>query len=246
MEVNLRGIKKIVAIGSGKGGVGKSTVTINLACAMARAGHKVGILDADIYGPSLPIMFDIHDKPGFEEGQMIPHEKQNIKLMSIGFMMGGETPLIWRGPMIQKALQQLLFNTNWGELDYLFIDMPPGTGDIQLTLAQKVPLSGAIIVSTPQDIALIDAKKAVHMFNKVNVPILGLIENMSYFNCPHCHENTYIFDHENVKKYAQDNSIKFLGEIPLKISIRENMDQGTPGKIEDVVQKIFDDMVINI
>lgn len=235
MEDSLQAIKNIIAIGSGKGGVGKSMATVNIAYAMAGLGYKVGILDADIYGPSLPMMMDVHIKPDFEHNQIIPPMKSGIKLMSIGFMLGEDMPLIWRGPMIQKALQQLLFNTNWGALDYLFIDMPPGTGDIQLTLAQKVPLAGAIIVSTPQDIALIDAKKAIAMFQKVNVPILGLIENMSHFACPHCNEKTYIFDHENVKQYAEKNKIKFLGEIPLTLNIRESMDEGTPEKVDDEI-----------
>ena len=222
-------VKSIVAIASGKGGVGKSTTAVNLALALAAAGHKTGLLDADIYGPSIPRMLGISGQPELTDGQNLdPMENYGVKCMSMGFLIDDETPVIWRGPMAQSALQQLMRDVNWGELDVLIVDMPPGTGDIQLTLAQQVPLTGAIIVSTPQDIALADARKGLNMFRKVDVPVFGIVENMSYFRCPHCGERSEIFSHGGARQEAARTGMDFLGEIPLDIVIRETSDGGHP------------------
>ena len=225
----LEGVDSIVAVSSGKGGVGKSTVAVNLALALKAIGLKVGLLDADIYGPSMPRMMGISGRPESKDGKTLdPMENHGIKVMSIGFLIEEDTPMIWRGPMVQSALEQMMRDVNWGELDILIVDMPPGTGDIQLTLAQKVPLSGAVVVSTPQDIALLDVRKGLNMFRKVDVPVLGIIENMSYFACPHCGERTDIFGHGGAKKTAEEMNAHFLGGIPLHLSIRESSDNGDP------------------
>ena len=225
----LPGVASIVAVASGKGGVGKSTTSVNVALGLAAAGHKVGLLDADIYGPSMPRMMGITGKPNSSDGHNLDAlENYGIKVMSMGFLVEEDTPMIWRGPMVQSALEQMMRDVNWGELDVMIIDMPPGTGDAQLTMAQKVPLTGAIIVSTPQDIALLDARRGLNMFRKVDVPVLGLIENMSYFNCPHCGERSDIFSHGGAKSEAERLGMDFLGEIPLHISIRETSDGGNP------------------
>ncbi len=223
------GVKAIVAVASGKGGVGKSTTAANLALAMAANGQKVGLLDADIYGPSMPRMLGISGRPVSRDGRVLePMENYGIKVMSMGFLVAEDTPMIWRGPMVMSALQQMLRDVNWGELDVLVVDMPPGTGDAQLTMAQQVPLAGAVIVSTPQDIALLDARKGLNMFRRVDVPVLGIIENMSYFCCPNCGHRTDIFSHGGARKEADDLGMEFLGEIPLHIDIRETSDQGQP------------------
>ncbi|KAA0681031.1 iron-sulfur cluster carrier protein ApbC [Roseomonas genomospecies 6] len=223
------GVKAIVAVASGKGGVGKSTTASNLALAMAANGLKVGLLDADIYGPSMPRMLGISGRPTSHDGRILePMENYGIKVMSMGFLVAEDTPMIWRGPMVMSALQQMLRDVNWGTLDVLVVDMPPGTGDAQLTMAQQVPLAGAIIVSTPQDIALLDARKGLNMFRRVDVPVLGIIENMSYFCCPNCGHRTDIFSHGGARKEASDLGMEFLGEIPLHIEIRETSDQGQP------------------
>ncbi|MGB0683951.1 MAG: iron-sulfur cluster carrier protein ApbC [Magnetovibrionaceae bacterium] len=223
------GVKSIVAVASGKGGVGKSTTTVNLALALAAAGKKVGVLDADIYGPSIPRMLGITGQPTSPDGKRLdPMENYGLKVMSMGFLVEEETPIIWRGPMAQSALQQMMKDINWGDLDVLVVDMPPGTGDIQLTLSQQVPLTGAVIVSTPQDIALLDARKGLNMFRQVDVPVFGLIENMSYYSCPNCGHRAEIFGHGGAKKEAVFLSMDFLGEIPLHIDIRETSDGGTP------------------
>jgi ATP-binding protein involved in chromosome partitioning len=225
----LPGVASIVAIASGKGGVGKSTTSVNVALGLAAAGHKVGLLDADIYGPSMPRMMGITGKPNSSDGHNLDAlENFGIKVMSMGFLVEEDTPMIWRGPMVQSALEQMMRDVNWGELDVMIIDMPPGTGDAQLTMAQKVPLTGAVIVSTPQDIALLDARRGLNMFRKVDVPVLGLVENMSYFNCPHCGERSDIFSHGGAKSEAERLGMDFLGEIPLHISIRETSDAGNP------------------
>ncbi|MEO3428696.1 iron-sulfur cluster carrier protein ApbC [Pelagibius sp. CAU 1746] len=223
------GIRSIVAVASGKGGVGKSTVTANLALALARLGLKVGVLDADIYGPSQPRMLGISGRPTSPDGKTLdPMENYGIKCMSMGFLVAEDTPMIWRGPMVQSALQQMLRDVDWGELDVLVVDMPPGTGDAQLTMAQQVPLSGAVIVSTPQDIALLDARKGLNMFRKVDVPVLGIIENMSVFVCPNCGHESHIFSHGGARREADKLGMEFLGEIPLDIEIRETSDDGRP------------------
>ena len=223
------GIGAIIAVASGKGGVGKSTTTVNLALAMTRLGKSVGILDADIYGPSVPRMMGIDKKPDMNaENHIVPLENYGVKCMSMGFLMEPEDPVVWRGPMVMGALGQLLSEVEWAPLDILVVDLPPGTGDAQLTLVQQAPLAGAVIVSTPQDIALLDARKGLNMFRQVEVPILGLIENMSYFSCPHCGERTDIFDHGGARATAEQMGCDFLGEIPLDASIRETSDGGQP------------------
>jgi len=223
------GCKSIVAVASGKGGVGKSTTAVNLALGLAAAGHKVGLMDADIYGPSMPRMMGITGQPVSDDGKTLrPMENYGIKVMSIGFLVEEDTPMIWRGPMVQSALEQMMRDVDWGELDVLVVDMPPGTGDAQLTMAQRVPLTGAVIVSTPQDIALLDARKGLNMFRKVDVPVFGIIENMSYFTCPHCGERSEIFAHGGAKSEAERLGCDFLGEIPLDIDIRTTSDDGNP------------------
>ena len=225
----LPGVAAIVAVASGKGGVGKSTTAVNLALGLAASGHKTGLLDADIYGPSMPRMMGITGQPSSSDGTTLAAmENYGIKVMSMGFLVEEDTPMIWRGPMVQSALEQMMRDVSWGELDIMVVDMPPGTGDIQLTLAQKVPLTGAVIISTPQDIALMDARKGLNMFRKVGVPVFGLIENMSYFTCPKCGERSEIFSHGGAKIEADRLGIDFLGEIPLDIIIRETSDGGRP------------------
>jgi len=222
-------VKKIVAVASGKGGVGKSTTAINLAASFASIGLSVGILDADIYGPSLPRMMGINEKPTSVDGKILqPIERFNIKCMSIGFLVPEDSPTIWRGPMVMSALEQMLRDVAWGALDIMVVDMPPGTGDAQLTMSQRVPLAGAVIVSTPQDIALLDARKGLNMFRKVDVPVLGIIENMSMFICPNCGAESHIFGHGGAKEEAKNLEVDFLGELPLHMDIRTTSDAGTP------------------
>ncbi|QEX21287.1 iron-sulfur cluster carrier protein [Hypericibacter adhaerens] len=223
------GVRHIVAVASGKGGVGKSTTAVNLALALKAIGLRVGLLDADIYGPSQPRMMGISGKPTSPDGKRLnPLENYGVKVMSIGFMVPEETPMIWRGPMVMSAINQMLRDVEWGELDVLVADLPPGTGDAQLTMAQQVPLSGAVIVSTPQDIALLDARKGLNMFRKVEVPVLGIIENMSYFLCPHCGERSDVFSHGGARREAEKLGVEFLGELPLDMAIRETSDGGHP------------------
>ena len=223
------GVRAIVAVASGKGGVGKSTTAVNLAMALAASGLAVGVLDADIYGPSLPRMMGITDKPASEDGRILqPLEKYGVKCMSIGFLVPEDSPTIWRGPMVMSALEQMLRDVAWGELDVMIVDMPPGTGDAQLTISQRVPLAGAVIVSTPQDIALLDARKGLNMFRKVDVPVLGIIENMSTFICPHCGGQSDIFGHGGARAEAEILNVDFLGEVPLHMDIRKTSDAGTP------------------
>jgi ATP-binding protein involved in chromosome partitioning len=223
------GVKHIIAVASGKGGVGKSTTACNLALGFAAEGLRVGVLDADIYGPSMPKLFAIRGRPKIKTGRtLIPMEGYGCKVMSIGFLVEEDTAMIWRGPMVISALNQMLREVDWGELDVLVVDMPPGTGDAQLTMSQSVPLAGAVIVSTPQDLALIDARRGVAMFQKVNVPILGVIENMSYFLCPSCGTRSNIFGHGGAREEATRIGVPFLGEIPLHMEIREKADSGMP------------------
>jgi ATP-binding protein involved in chromosome partitioning len=253
---SLSGVKHIIAIGSGKGGVGKSTIAANLAIALQKNGNKVGILDADIYGPSIPIMFDVTDEkptldPDAENGKIMPVEKYGIKIQSIGFFVEPEQALIWRGPMASQALNQLFNNTHWGELDYLVVDLPPGTGDIHLTLVQQYPVDGIAIVSTPQQVALADAKKAFSMFNqdKIKVRILGLIENMSHFTPAELPENKYyLFGKQGGRRLADDTRVNLLAEIPLVQSICESGDLGSPVALDEnsPVYKAFNNLAVNI
>ena len=230
----LPNVKNIVAVASGKGGVGKSTTAVNLALALAAEGAKVGILDADIYGPSLPMMMGIEGRPESGDGKtMEPMENYGLQVMSIGFLIEADNPMIWRGPMATQALEQLLRQTHWGELDYLIVDMPPGTGDIQLTLSQKVPLTGAVIVTTPQDIALLDARKGIKMFEKVGVPILGIVENMAVHVCTNCGHVEHIFGEEGGKRLAAEYEMDYLGALPLTLSIRVQTDSGRPTVVSD-------------
>ena len=227
-------VKNIVAVASGKGGVGKSTTAVNLALALAAEGATVGILDADIYGPSQPMMMGIEGRPESADGStMEPMQNYGVQVMSIGFLVDADNPMIWRGPMVTQALEQLLRQTNWSDLDYLIVDMPPGTGDIQLTLSQKVPLTGAIIVTTPQDIALLDARKGLKMFEKVGVPILGIVENMAVHVCNQCGHVEHIFGADGGKKMAQQYGVDYLGALPLNLSIREQADAGRPSVVSD-------------
>jgi ATP-binding protein involved in chromosome partitioning len=221
-------VKAIVAVASGKGGVGKSTVAVNLAVSLARQGHRTGLLDADIYGPSLPRMVGVSRKPEVKGDKMIPLRAWGLHCMSIGFLVDEETPMIWRGPMVMGALEQMMGQVEWGPLDILIVDMPPGTGDAQLTMAQRVALTGAVIVSTPQDIALIDARRGVKMFEKTRVPVLGMVENMSHFCCPNCGHRSDIFGHGGARAEAERLGTEFLGEIPLLLDIRVAADAGTP------------------
>ncbi|MES0808561.1 Mrp/NBP35 family ATP-binding protein [Roseibium sp. SCPC15] len=244
------GIKHIIAVASGKGGVGKSTTTANLALGMAANGLRVGVLDADIYGPSVPRLFNVSGRPETVSGRVLkPLEGYGIKVMSMGFMVEEETPMIWRGPMVISALTQMLREVAWGDLDVLVVDMPPGTGDAQLTMAQQVPLAGAVIVSTPQDLALIDARKGLNMFKRVDVPVLGIIENMSYFLCPDCGGRHDIFGHGGARAEAERLGVPFLGEIPLTMKIRETSDAGTPVVVSDpegAVAGIYKDIATKV
>jgi ATP-binding protein involved in chromosome partitioning len=239
-------VKNIIAVASGKGGVGKSTTAVNLALALAAEGASVGILDADIYGPSLPMMLGISGRPETADGKtMEPLENHGLQVSSIGFMIDPDEPMVWRGPMVTQALQQLLEQTNWRDLDYLIVDMPPGTGDIQLTLSQKVPVTGAVIVTTPQDIALLDARKGLKMFEKVGIPILGVVENMSTHTCSNCGHTEAIFGHGGGEKMCADFGVEFLGALPLTMAIREQTDSGRPTVVSEpdgAVARIYQDI----
>jgi ATP-binding protein involved in chromosome partitioning len=229
VQPGVPGVDAVIAVASGKGGVGKSTTAVNLALGLRDLGLKVGMLDADIYGPSLPKLLAIKEKPQTIGGTRLkPIERYGLTVMSIGFLIDEETPMIWRGPMVMSAITQMLREVEWGKLDVMVVDMPPGTGDAQLTMAQQVPLKGAVIVSTPQDLALIDARRGVAMFKRVNVPVLGVVENMSYFLCPSCGERSDIFGHGGAQKEAQRLGVPFLGEVPLHMTIREKSDSGLP------------------
>ncbi|QWD09762.1 iron-sulfur cluster carrier protein ApbC [Polynucleobacter paneuropaeus] len=250
----LPGVKNIIAVASGKGGVGKSTTAANLALALSAEGARVGILDADIYGPSLPMMLGINGRPQtVEENTIEPMEGHGLQASSIGFLVDQDSPMVWRGPMVTSALEQLLRQTRWRDLDYLIVDMPPGTGDIQLTLSQKVPVTGVVIVTTPQDIALLDARKGLKMFEKVGVPIIGIVENMSTYICPSCGHEEHVFGSGGGQKMCSDYSVDFLGSLPLNLSIREQSDAGCPtvvaepnGAISQVYKQIARQVAIRI
>ncbi len=228
-------VKNIIAVASGKGGVGKSTISVNLALSLVKTGAKVGLMDTDIYGPSIPTMFDLHERPAVNRNQkIVPLEKYGVRLLSMGFLVEPDQAVVWRAPMVSSAVKQFLSDTEWGKLDYLILDLPPGTGDVQLTVVQSVPLSGAIIVSTPQNVALDDARKGVAMFRKVNVPILGIVENMAYFTPPDRPDrNYYIFGKNGAKNLAKKMNVSFLGEIPIEQKLRESGDTGKPVLEED-------------
>src|SRR5829696_2323341 len=222
------GVKNAVAVASGKGGVGKSTVAVNLAVSLAKAGASVGLLDTDVYGPSIPLMMGVHEKPMMRNNKIVPLEAYGVRLMSIGFILDPDKALIWRGPLVAQLINQFLNDVEWGELDYLVMDLPPGTGDVQLTLVQKMPISGAVIVTTPQDVALADAKKGLKMFEEVKTPILGIIENMSGFVCPNCKEVHDIFGSGGGKRIAEENGVELLGQIPIESIVRAGGDEGAP------------------
>jgi ATP-binding protein involved in chromosome partitioning len=248
------GVKNIIAVASGKGGVGKSTTAVNLALALSAEGAKVGVLDADIYGPSQPMMLGITGTPQTEDGKTLaPMKGHGIEAMSIGFLIDVDTPMVWRGPMVTQALEQLLRDTRWSDLDYLVVDLPPGTGDTQLTLAQKVPVTGAVIVTTPQDIALIDARKGLKMFEKVGIPILGIVENMSIHVCSKCGHAEHIFGQGGAERMCRDYNVEFLGGLPLDIRIREQADSGKPtvvadpdGQVSEIYRKIARRVAVKI
>src|SRR5881409_3720916 len=224
----LPGVETSIAVGSGKGGVGKTTLAVNLAIGLARLGHKVGLLDADVYGPNVPLMMGINQTPMAKGDRIQPLQNFGVKLMSMGFLNPGDKPLIWRGPMLHSVIQQFLRGVDWGELDYLVIDLPPGTGDVQLSLVQTAPITGAVIVTTPSDVSLEDARKAVHMFEQVRVPLLGIVENMSYLMCPHCNERIDVFSSGGGKRTAAAMGVNFLGTLPLDPHVRIGGDTGQP------------------
>src|SRR3954447_5550342 len=227
-KLPIAGVANLIAVGSGKGGVGKTTVSVNLAIALAKLGYKTGLLDADVYGPTVPMMMGTNSTPTAIGERIQPLEQYGVKLMSMGFLNPGEKPLVWRGPMLHSVIQQFLRGVDWGELDYLVIDLPPGTGDVQLSLIQTAPVTGAVIVTTPSDVSLEDARKAVRMFEQVHVPILGIIENMSYLSCPHCTERIDVFSHGGGKRTAEDMQVHFLAELPLDPKVRIGGDSGSP------------------
>ncbi|KAL7172530.1 hypothetical protein ACSBR2_032087 [Camellia fascicularis] len=250
--LKIKGVEDIIAVASGKGGVGKSTTAVNLAVALAnKCQLKVGLLDADVYGPSIPTMMKLHGKPEVsEDKKMIPIENHGVKCMSMGFLLAEKyAPIVWRGPMVMKALEQMSRGVDWGNLDILVVDMPPGTGDAQISISQRLQLSGALIVSTPQDVALMDARRGVNMFSKVKVPILGLLENMSFFKCPHCGEPSHIFGKGGARKTADEMGLQFLGEIPLEVEIRSCSDEGVPVVIsnpDSTVSKAYGDVALKV
>jgi ATP-binding protein involved in chromosome partitioning len=227
-KLPIPGVTNLIAVGSGKGGVGKTTVSVNLAIALTRLGNKVGLMDADVYGPNVPLMMGINRTPMAYGDRIQPLEQYGVKLMSMGFLNPGDKPLVWRGPMLHSVIQQFLRGVDWGTLDYLLIDLPPGTGDVQLTLIQTAPITGAVVVTTPSDVSLEDARKAVHMFHQVKVPILGIVENMSYLVCPHCKERVDVFSYGGGKRTAAEMKVNFLGELPLNPEVRIGGDTGDP------------------
>jgi len=227
-KLPIPGVKSLIAVGSGKGGVGKTTVSVNLAVGLASLGYQTGLMDADVYGPNVPLMMGINKTPMAYGERIQPLEQFGVKLMSMGFLNPGDKPLVWRGPMLHSVIQQFLRGVDWGNLDYLVIDLPPGTGDVQLSLIQTAPITGAIVVTTPSDVSLEDARKAIFMFHQVKVPILGMVENMSFLNCPHCHERIDVFSHGGGKRTANEMKVHFLAELPLDPQVRIGGDSGKP------------------
>jgi ATP-binding protein involved in chromosome partitioning len=227
-KMPIPGVKNLIAVGSGKGGVGKTTVSVNLAVGLASLGYKAGLMDADVYGPNVPLMMGVNRTPMAAGERIQPLEQFGVRLMSMGFLNPGDKPLVWRGPMLHSVIQQFLRGVDWGELDFLVIDLPPGTGDVQLSLIQTAPISGSIVVTTPSDVSLEDARKAIHMFHQVKVPILGIVENMSYLNCPHCNERIDVFSHGGGRRTAKEMQVHFLAELPLDPQVRIGGDTGKP------------------
>ena len=247
-KLPIPGVKNLIAVGSGKGGVGKTTVSVNLAISLARLGHNVGLMDADVYGPNVPLMMGINRTPLAYGDRIQPLDQYGVKLMSMGFLNPGDKPLVWRGPMLHSVIQQFLRGVDWGSLDYLVIDLPPGTGDVQLTLIQTAPITGAIVVTTPSDVSLEDARKAVHMFHQVKVPILGIVENMSYLVCPHCNERIDVFSYGGGRRTAEQMKVNFLGELPLNPEVRIGGDTGDPVSLrrnQDPVAESFLELARN-
>src|ERR1700674_4816669 len=238
-KLPIPGVRNLIAVESGKGGVGKTTVAVNLAVALAALGHKVGLMDADVYGPNVPMMMAINKTPMAYGERIQPLENFGVKLMSMGFLSPGDKPLVWRGPMLHSVIQQFLRGVDWGELDYLLIDLPPGTGDVQLTLIQTAPVTGAVVVTTPSDVSLEDARKAIYMFHQVKVPILGIVENMSYLSCPHCNERIDVFSHGGGRRTAEQMQVHFLGELPLNPEVRIGGDTAKPGGLRKVKGEPF-------
>jgi ATP-binding protein involved in chromosome partitioning len=238
-KLPIPGVKNLVAVGSGKGGVGKTTVAVNLAVALAGLGYRTGLMDADVYGPNVPLMMGINKPPMALGDRIQPVDQFGVKLMSMGFLNPGDKPLVWRGPMLHSVIQQFLRGVDWGELDYLIIDLPPGTGDVQLSLIQTAPITGAIVVTTPSDVSLEDARKAVHMFHQVRVPILGLVENMSYLLCPHCGERIDVFSTGGGRSTAEQMNVHFLAELPLHADVRVGGDTGNPVALNDAAGAPF-------
>ena len=239
------GVKNLIAVGSGKGGVGKTTVAVNLAVGLASLGYKSGLMDADVYGPNVPLMMGISKTPMAYGERIQPLDQYGVKLMSMGFLNPGDKPLVWRGPMLHSVIQQFLRGVDWGELDYLVIDLPPGTGDVQLSLIQTAPITGAIVVTTPSDVSLEDARKAIFMFHQVRVPILGMVENMSYLNCPHCHERIDVFSHGGGRRTAEQMGVNFLAELPLDPAVRIGGDSGNPIVLRDGENAAYLEMARN-
>jgi len=241
-KMPIPGVKYLIAVGSGKGGVGKTTVSVNLAVALASLGYKTGLMDADVYGPNVPLMMGISRTPMSHGDRIQPIEQYGVKLMSMGFLNPGDKPLVWRGPMLHSVIQQFLRGVDWGELDFLVIDLPPGTGDVALSLIQTAPITGAIVVTTPSDVSLEDARKAVFMFHQVRVPILGMVENMSYLNCPHCQERIDVFSHGGGRRTAEQMGVHFLAELPLDPKVRIGGDSGDPVALREGENAAFLEM----
>jgi ATP-binding protein involved in chromosome partitioning len=244
-KLPIPGVKNLIAVGSGKGGVGKTTVSVNLAVALASLGYRTGLMDADVYGPNVPLMMGINKTPMAYGERIQPLDQFGVKLMSMGFLNPGDKPLVWRGPMLHSVIQQFLRGVDWGDLDFLVIDLPPGTGDVQLSLIQTAPITGAIVVTTPSDVSLEDARKAIHMFHQVRVPILGIVENMSYLTCPHCNERIDVFSHGGGRRTAEEMNVHFLAELPLDPQVRVGGDTGNPVALRSAEGEAFIELARN-